>query len=390
MQSQNRTYILLGLIFAGFFVLGLPDGALGVAWPEIRYEMGLPLEEARVIFITHSIFYALASSQLGRITRYIKEEIAGIIGLVGIALGMSGYVVAPNFLIFTCFVAFVGISMGFLDSSMNSYVAKHFSNKIMNLLHCFWGLGAMVSPFIMTRMVVSRDFTWRTGYFTISALAGAIAIVIFISLLNGLWARTKSEETAKNSSDATIKGKTLTGRANEFMEVAIFFFHGGAEYAMGFWVVSLMLESRGVYAAAAGLFPTVYFGSIMLSRLAIGTFGGRLGNMTLIRISMVVALVGMLSLMFTSSVIGMALVGLGLGPIVPCSVADTPRRFAAGLVTKLVGYKFAALGIGIAVLSTGVGEVMGNVSLELLFPATIGFVVCMAVLNELLERKINL
>jgi len=387
MQSQKRTYILLGLIFTGFFVLGLPDGALSVAWPAIRYEMGLPLEQASVIFITHSIFYALASSQLGRITRYIKEEIAGVIGLVGIALGMSGYVIAPNFAVFTGFVAVVGISMGFLDSSMNSYVAKHFSNKIMNLLHCFWGLGAMVSPIIMTRMVVSRDFTWRTGYLTISTLAGAIAVIVFISLLNGLWNR-KSEATPKDSSDAVVKGKTLTGRTNEFMEVAIFFFHGGAEYAMGFWVVSLMMESRGVYAAAAGLFPAVYYGSIMLSRLAIGIFG-KLSNMTLIRVSMVVALAGMVSLIFTSSIIGMALVGLGLGPIVPCSVADTPRRFAAGSVTKLVGYKFAALGIGIAVLSTGVGEVMGNISLELLFPVTISFVLIMAVLNEVLERRVQ-
>jgi len=391
MKFSKRVYILLAIIFLGFFALGLPDGAFGVAWPHIRQELDVPLERAGFIFVVHSIFYALTTSQLGRISRFIKEENIGVIGLFGIALGLLGFSIAPYFFVLICFVAILGMSMGFVDSSFNAYVSKNFSGRVMNLLHCFWGVGAMISPLIMTSMVMNS--TWRSGYAFNAMIVTAVAISVLISVTRGFWRITAPRKEAvliadfDESDSSSETAGYLRGRINESMAVVIFFFYGGAEYGIGYWAVSVLVESRNMYTETAGLYPAAFYGSIMLGRLVFGLIGNRVRDINALRLGVVLSAVGLVSFLFTTSIIGMLLIGFGFGPIIPSAVSDISRRFNPTSTTRLVGYQFAALGSGIAILATGLGWFLGNVSLEILFPAVLFMVLTAGLLNEILEHR---
>jgi len=382
---MKRTYVILIAVFLGFVALGLPDGAFGVAWPYIRQEYNVPLERAGFIFVVHSIFYALTTSRLGFISRYIREEKVGSIGLFVIVLGLLGFALAPSFFVHILFVAVMGTGMGLVDGGFNAFVAKHYSGRAMNLLHCFWGVGAMVSPLIMTYAVVSDSFTWRIGY-------GGLALFVIVVAVFTMLITKKSIEVSP-----VVKGKTLTpsgylkGKLNEFMAVLMFFFYGGAEYGIGFFVVSVLTESRGMYTGAAGIYPAAFYGAMMAGRLLFvfspkGQKGTTVRDVTAVRFGVVLSVIGLVSFLFTTSIFGIVLIGFGFGPVIPCAVSEVTRRFEPGSTSRLVGYQFAALGGGVAILATVLGWLLGNVSLEILFPAVLGLIIATGVLNEILEK----
>jgi len=419
---MKRTYVILAAIFLGFFALGLPDGAFGVAWPYIRQEYNVPLERAGFIFVVHSIFYALTTSCLGVISRYIKEEKVGSIGLFVMVLGLLGFAFASSFFVHILFVALMGTGMGLVDGGFNAFVAKHYSGRVMNLLHCFWGVGAMVSPLIMTYAIVADGFTWRIGYGALAVLVTVIAVFARMLSPDGEGAACPSSANGtclalvppahrkKSTSGGSCGNRSrqiplaelgqaapsppytrgrifLKGKWNEFMAVLMFFFYGGAEYGISFWVVSVLTESRGMSTDAAGIYPAAFYGAMMAGRLLFVFFGTTVRDVTAVRFGIVLSIVGLVSFLFTTNIFGILLIGFGFGPVIPCAVSEVTRRFEPASTSRLVGYQFAALGGGVAILATGLGWLLSNVSLEILFPAVIGLVVAAGVLNEILEKR---
>lgn len=73
-----------------------------------------------------------------------------------------------------------GLGAGAIDSALNNYVALHYKAKHMSWLHCFWGVGTVISPFIMGYALTNR--TWNSGYRIIGFLQLAIALLLLLTL----------------------------------------------------------------------------------------------------------------------------------------------------------------------------------------------------------------
>ncbi|MCL2205214.1 MAG: MFS transporter [Treponema sp.] len=382
---MKRTYLILILIYANFFVLGLPDGAFGVSWPAIRYGMEKPLERAGIIILVNSFFYALASSRIGRLAKKMRLEKIDLLGTALMALGALGISFAPNFTVFVIMAAPMGIGMGMVDSSLNSFMTKHFTSSHLNWLHCFWGMGAAVSPILMTQMILTVG--WRYGYAVIAAAQLIVFGAVVITILKKVWQKVEKSSMASASS-ANERAFFLTKRRHKVMAVLCCFIYGGMEYSTGFWISSVLLESRGMEMRIVGMFPAVYYACIMGGRLFFGFVAVKLDNTTIIRIGALLAFSGILLLFTTGSIIGIALTGLGFAPIFPCLIHETSRRFSPQTLTRLVGYQLAANGVGVAVLSSLIGQVLSIVSLEALFPIVMALIVVAFCINEILERGI--
>jgi len=375
---RKNTFLILAVVYFMFFALGLPDGAFGVAWPIMRYEMRQPLEMAGFIVVLHSMFYSLASGLLGRFTRYLKLEKINLLGGFMMVVGFFGMAIAPSFTVLLYTVFFTGVGMGLVDSSFNSYMAKSFSSRYMNWLHCFWGFGAMVSPIIMTNAINASG--WRAGYASIATVQLVAIVVVLFSLAKGIWAR---EEIAQAADEP--KGGRLHKKRHQFIAILICFVYGGIEYSIGFWSTSVMMESRGLTHAQAAMFPAVYYGFMMGGRVLVGFLANRFSDLAIIRVCLSVAVVGAGLLLFSNSIVGVALIGFGFAPFIPCFVNGTSNLFKAKLLTQLVGYEFAAVGAGVAIISFAMGQVLSHVSLEALFPIVLGLTIVVLVLNEILE-----
>jgi len=366
-------------------VLGFYDPSFAVALPVIRYDMGIGVQQVGIVIFVNSIFYTLSGAMFGHMSLRMKPESVNLLGLFTLMLGIASLSLVVDIVSLAAFAGLVGMGSGMIDSSLNSYMARNFSSRYMSWLHCSWSIGATISPIIMSQMILLAN--WRMGYISLAALQGIVAAFVLASILRGAWGtRDINQPHATHTAQARPH---LTHWRYQFINIAIFFVYMGMDYSLGLWLASLMIESRGLDISAAAVYPAVYFASLMLGRIASGWLAKHFSNMALIRAGLTLAVAGILLLIHSDSIVGVALAGLGFAPVYPCLMHDTARLFNPAILTKLIGQQVAAAGMGVALLAPAIGLLLSYVSLEALFPLTIGLAALVFILNELTEIGIK-
>jgi len=122
----NRSYLTIGLAYASFIGLGLVTGLINVAWTPMQAEFDIQLDGTLLQLLTAStIGYLIASFFSGQVMGRVGAGRMLVIGAGLIALGLSGYVIAPvwELVVVSGFVA--GVGNGLIDGGLNGYVAEH-------------------------------------------------------------------------------------------------------------------------------------------------------------------------------------------------------------------------------------------------------------------------
>jgi MFS family permease len=390
-KINKSPIVLLVIILISYFAVGLPDGSFAMAWYGMEIDLGLTVAHSGPILVGFSVTYIIAGMTLGWLNKYMKLQTIYFWGLVILGIGFFVLALSPNFITALIAIAIYGLGIGMMASSMNSYMAKHFTTRHNNWMHCFWGGGAALSPVIMSQMMAI--FSWRAGYFVLAAIVGLVGIILLVSMYKGIWLEdTDDKITLKQEIDATgeKKGKSystkkyLTKKWHQWLEILTFFFLGGTDYTLVFFVGIVLME-RGLSLVEVALFPTVYYVSITGGRMLFGWTAKWLEETTIVRIGCGLAVIGVGVIYVDSNIMGMALTGLGLSPLLPTLVSDTSNRFKPDIISKLVGYEMAAFGVGIAVLFFMTSIILEVVSVEVLFPLMLAFIGLVFLCNEILK-----
>ncbi len=383
MHIQRGTLVLL-LAYAGFISLGLPDSILGVAWPFMRRDFGLPLDALGLYFLVGTAGYFLSSVNSGRMVR--RWGVGRILSYSGLltALCLMGCAAAPSWLTIVALSFFGGMGAGAIDAGINTYAAIRFSPRHVNWLHACWGVGAATGPAIMTS-VIGLGASWRWGYISVMS--------ILLVLTAGFFATTRfwvlTESTDEKTTAHVSRRKTLT-LSSAWMSIGLFFIYCGVEASTGQWAYSLLVESRRVSPVTAGFWISLYWGALTAGRFVIGAIANRIAPMKLLRLCMTGTILGTGLLSFRHhaglAAFALALTGFSLAPIYPSLIALTPRRFDRTHVANVVGFQVAGAGLGIAVVPLLVGVVAARTSLESLPPVLIVMCLLMFLLSEHLEK----
>ena len=371
---------------ASYFVVGFPDGSFTVSWLGIAEDIqGMTTAHTGWILVGYSVTYTLAGVALSWFNRFLRLQTIYLWGLVVMGLGFVALAFSTNFGLVITSIAVYGFGTGAMASSMNSYMAKHFTARHNNWMHFFWGAGAAVSPMIMGHMMMVDS--WRAGYFVISGILGLVAVMLCFSIYKKVWTEDGQLTQAAGSQVRDSK-KYLTKKWHQHIQILTFFFLGGTDYTLVFFTgAALIARGRGEYEVA--IFSAVYYIFMTLGRMVAGGVAKWLREAGIIRLSVLMAVGGIGALYFTGSVVGMAITGFGLGPLLPTLVSDTSNAFLPKLLPKVVGYELAAFGAGIAVLFFITSQILHFVSYEALFPLGLMFVLLVFVCNEILEHAYN-
>ena len=384
MTKRNSPW-LLAVILVSYFVVGFPDGAFTISWLGISDDLSLTLAHSGYILVAYSVTYTIAGVILSRLNRFIRLQTIYLWGLIIMGAGFIGLALSPSYVTVLASIALYGFGTGIMASSMNAYMAKHFSAKHNNWMHCFWGGGATLSPVIMSQMMVV--LSWRAGYFVIAGIVGIVAIILLISMYKKIWIND-DEAAAEDTTKAVVKKRYLTKKWHQVVEILTFFFLGGTDYTLVFFTGMVLME-RGLSLEAVGLFSAVYYVCMTAGRMFFGWLAKWLKEVPIIRIGIGIAVAGIGVLYFTSNIIGMAMTGFGLAPLLPTLVSDTSNRFTPNAISKLVGYELAAFGAGIAVLFFITSLVLEFVTLEALFPIGVLFIALVFLCNEIIVRAVK-
>ena len=377
------TLILLIIIYLAFISLGLPDALLGVSWPMMRQDFMLGLDAAGAISAVVTVGTIASSLLSGTLIRRFGEGKITLISGLMTGFALLGYSVAPSFIWFIVLAIPLGFGAGSVDTALNHYVALHFKAHHMNWLHSFWGVGATAGPVLMASILEKTD-SWRLGYQTVAGIQLALALIIFISL--PLW--KKHGDLVEEKTPEIEEGKPITGIAvlkvkGVVPALLIFMFYCAAEYAMGLWGASYLVQERGITLETAARWVAFYYGGITVGRVLAGFISFKLSNKTMILGGMSIALTGALLLLLNvsnvTSMLAFVLIGLGFAPIFPSMTHETPKRFGKSITQTVIGYQFTAAYVGIAVFPALIGIIIDNTSM-IAFPIFILGCVWMQVL----------
>lgn len=330
--------ILLVVIYIAFISLGLPDSILGVAWPTMRTSLNLPLEAAGIFIMTTTICTAISSFLSGHILNRFGTGKVTFVSCVATGTAIFGYSFAPSSIWLMLLSIPLGLGAGAVDTGLNNYVAKNYSSSHMNWLHCFWGIGAFIGPNLMTLIIVKEN-SWRAGYKLIGIIQLILSLLLLISL--PLWEKkiTESQEIKEKS----VNNNNLLRKKGVLLSIMAFPIYGAIEGGIGAWLGSYLIEGIKISQATAGVWVSLYFGSITLGRFFSGFIVSRFNNRQMIKGGLIIALVGALLLSSSIEVLilpAILLLGFGCAPVFPAMVHETPARFGEKDSEKITGYQF--------------------------------------------------
>lgn len=361
---------LILLAYIAFVALGLPDGLLGVAWPSIRGSFGIPLDALGMLLAASVTGYMTSSFLNGPlISRYgVGRVLAASCAMTGTALIV--YTLVPEWWMMVLFGVIAGLGAGAIDAGLNTYVASHFGEGLMQWLHASWGIGVTLGPIIMT-LGLSVSNSWRTGYRAVGIFQLALALGFVLTL--SMWNQTK---TAKGSDEPKVLTDYKTPMLKTikqpmvWLSILLFFLYVGAETSLGTWTYTLLTESRGINPTVAGFFAGSYWFTFTIGRVVAGVIAKRVGAKSLVVGGLVGALVGAGLLVWNpfpaANVIAVAIIGLAIAPIFPAMMSGTSQRVGAHFAANTIGMQMAATGLGTALIPGLMGVFARQVSLEVI------------------------
>jgi fucose permease len=383
--------IVLGMAFLSFISLGMYEGSLGMAWPSIRHDFGLPLDYLGMILVASTCGVLVSSFNSGWLLSRFEFGVLLVIANLLRAAGMLGYVVVPEWWMVVASALLIGLGAGTIDSGMNTFVAARYGPGPLNWLHACYGLGAMITPLIITRLL-ANELDWRWGFIIVAVLQIILALYFALNLKH--WPNRLQLNDAQNNAQERAPSSLTLGMFIVWLGIAVFFFSMGVELSVGQWSFTLFTEGRAVSVNHAGLWVSIFWGSLTLGRILFGFITERIGPTRLLRLGMAGLILGTLQLWWNPVNLvgfsGLALIGFSVAPIFPVMIGLSPARFGEQNAANAIGFQVAAAYLGGALIPALVGVAAYAVGLEVIGILLLVFSILSFAIHEVLVRKCGL
>ncbi len=338
--------LLLAVIYLIFISLGLPDSLLGSGWSTMQAAFGVPSSYAGYVSMSISFMTIISALLSPRMIRRFHTKWIVIVSILLTVMGLIGFSVSTSYWMLFLFVIPYGLGAGAIDASVNHYVAKNYSGSVMNFLHCFYGVGAVISPNIMA-LALSRA-RWNEGYRWTAYIQMGILLVCIFSL--PLWKRNENGAEGEEEAGAGIREAIKV--PGVILTLIAFFAYCSGEATCFLWTSSYFAGTKeGLTDGMIASFGSLIFGGLMLGRLISGFVSNRLGDRLLIRIGIAVEFVGILMVMlpisnYVPAAIGFVLIGIGMGPVYPAIQHMAPENFGKRYSAAVIGLQMASAYVG--------------------------------------------
>ena len=346
------TTVLLVVIYIAFIGLGIPDSLFGTAWPAIYTSFGLPVGAASAVTLLISASTVISSLLSTRAIRRFGTGWVTAVSTAMTAAALLGFSFSANLLWLCLFSVPLGLGAGAVDSALNNYVALHYRASHMSFLHCVYGIGVSLSPYLLS-LALSGSDGWRGGYRSVFWLQLAITAITLLAL--PLWKRAgrsvPSPDAEVSRSIGLMQAVRIPG-----VRVAWLVFIGSCalEYTCGVWGSTFLTGAKGMPVDAAARAITFYYIGMAAGRFLSGVLSGKLSARQLLHLGQGITLAAVFLLAFAqpAALAGFALfmIGLGNGPVFPNMIHLTPTHFGADASQAVMGTQMAASYLGIMLM----------------------------------------
>ena len=361
--------MLLLIIYLAFISLGLPDSLLGSAWPSMYQDFSVPVSSSGIVFMIISLGTIISSLQSDRLTKRFGTGKITAVSVLMTAAALFGFSISRSFPALCLWAIPYGLGAGSVDASLNNYVALHYASRHMSWLHCMWGVGASLGPYIMG-YALTGGYGWSMGYRIIAVIQ--ILLTAFLFLCLSQWKNVKSDEGEQRETTAKALSLGEILRIPGAKEVMVTFFcYCALEQTANLWVSSYLVLQKGITPEQAAGFASLFFVGITAGRFFSGFLTIKLGDTQMIRLGQAIILLGILTLLMPfglgTSRIGLLLIGLGCAPVYPSIIHSTPASFGADKSQAMIGVQMAFAYVGTCLMPPLFGVIANHITAAL-FP----------------------
>ena len=387
--------LLLAVIYLAFISLGLPDSLLGAGWPVMQPELGVPVSFAGILTMLIAMGTVVSSLCSDALTRLFGAGKVTAVSVLMTAAALLGFSVSSEYWMLVLWTIPYGLGAGAVDAALNNYVALHYAARHMSWLHCFWGVGAAASPYIMS-FALSGGHGWHSGYQIVGIIQLVLTVLLFATL--PLWKKVrppKEKEEVQAAKDnppapAQKPGLLTTLKTAGVIPMLIAFCsYSAVEQTTALWASSYLVQQRGMAAETAAGFASLFFLGITVGRLLSGFVSERLGDKRLIRLGILLILIGigLSALPWNLGVlVGLVVIGFGCAPVYPSIIHATPFNFGAASSQAVIGVEMAGAYIGTTFLPPLFGWLASQITIGLLPVYLLLFTLLMLGMTEGVNR----
>lgn len=397
--------LLLAIIYLSFISLGLPDSLIGSAWPVMHVDLGVSMSSAGIITIIISVGTIIASFFSNALTNKLGTGLVTAISVALTALGLIGFSFSKAFWMLCVFAIPYGLGAGAVDAALNNYVTLHYPARHLSWLHCMWGVGASISPYIMS-FALTGGLGWGSGFRFVFYIQIALSALLFFTL--PVWKKcAKKASNLENNLDRISENGAIeqTGQKKVstasvfkikgiFLVFIAFFAYCAMEQTTGLWATSYLVNYKGIDATVAAKFASFFYIGITLGRGISGFFAEKLGDKLLIRFGTIIILIGILLVAIpmsasAPSLVGLIVIGLGCAPVYPAIIHSTPDNFGKENSQAIIGVQMAFAYIGITAMPPLFGLIAEKINIGLYSVYLLIFALLMLVMCEVLNAKMK-
>lgn len=386
------TSLLLGVIYLAFISLGLPDSLLGSAWPVMYTQLNVPVSWAGVISMIIAAGTIVSSLQSDRLTLRFGVGLVTAVSVGLTMLALFGFSMCTEFWMLCLLAVPYGLGAGSVDAALNNYVALHYASRHMSWLHCMWGVGASVGPYIMGH-ALTGGAGWSAGYRWVGLIQVVLTALLFLSL--PMWQK-RSDDHAETESDEPLKAMPLReviSIRGAKMIMITFFCYCAVESTAGLWASSYLALYRGIDAETAANFASLFFLGMTVGRAVCGFITMKFPDKTMIRAGQCVIVAGILCMLLplgnAVALAGLLIVGIGCAPVYPCIIHSTPEYFGSDKSQALIGVQMASAYVGSCLMPPVFGALTGWIGAGLFPLYLLVLILLMIVMHEKLLKVVG-
>ena len=376
------------MIYLSFISLGLPDSMLGSAWPAMNVSLSAPLWGAGLVQMLISFCTIISSLNSAKLIRRFGTGKLTAISVATTALALLGFSLAKHYAFLLLMAVPLGLGAGAVDAGLNNYVALHCEAKHMSWLHCFWGVGTIIGPMILSA-VLRIGGSWATGYRVVGLIQCAVSALLFATL--NMWKRTDIQQEEHEAKTLSVLDVLKLPGAKAGM--VTFLCYCAVESTLGLWGATYISQVRGVDEAMAASFGAMFYIGITAGRAISGFMAMKLLPKQMVRVGQALLALGCMLMMIpagsTLSGIGLVMCGLGCAPIYPNIIQDTPVNYGEENSQAAIGVQMAFAYVGSTFLPSIFGALAGVGGYGLLPYFAMGICLLMAVLFGIQKKTVE-
>lgn len=348
--------LLLAVIYLIFVSLGLPDSLLGAGWPVMQGVFKVPSSYAGFVYMSIAFMTIISALVSPKIIKRFETKWIVIISIFFTVLGLAGFSFCTEYWMLFVFAVPYGLGAGAIDSAVNHYVANNFSGSVMNFLHCFYGVGAVISPNIMA--LALKYARWNEGYRWVSFIQLGILIICVLSM--PLWKSNSGTEEEERKNSAGIRETIL--RPGVIFTMIAFFSYCAGEATCFLWTSSYFAGTKtGMSEELIASFGSLIFAGLMLGRIISGFVSDKAGDRLLVRLGIAFEFLGIILVMipvanYFVAAIGFVIIGSGMGPVYPAIQHMAPVNFGKKYSASVIGLQMASAYTGTTTMPMVFGQ----------------------------------